>query len=183
MEPLQKKHSLCKSVTTFPCIFNDIKGCQVIHSIARLSYMLEELGIYSQQRHRLSSLQYPGWSLCPPTLPSNGYFCHALDYCACWGWPTPTDPVMPLLLHSNCTTKTKKECDIKQMFVCHSDLRTKQENNIQPEINNGSYQEEKINDSFPGAVMIPGSSLSKELNTAPNYSISGVQCVHKTIHK
>jgi hypothetical protein len=58
----------------------------------------------------------------------------------------------------------------------------KQENNIQPEINNASYQEEKIhNDPFPGAVMTPGSSLSKELNIVPNYSISGGHNVHKVM--
>jgi hypothetical protein len=106
----------------------------------------------------------------PPTLPSNGHFCHALDYCACWGWPTPTDPAMLLLLNYNCTTKTNKEHDIQQMFVCHSGSQKKQENNIQPEINNATYQEEKIhNDPFPGAEMSPVSSLSKELNTQLQY--------------
>jgi hypothetical protein len=80
---------------------------------------------------------------------------------------------MLLLLNNNCTTKTNKEHDIQQMFVCLSDSQ-KQENNIQPEINNATYQEEKIhNNPFPGAEMSPGSSLSKELNTVPNYSISG----------
>ena len=69
------------------------------------------------------------------------------------------------------------------MFVCHSGSRKKQENNIQPEINNASYQGEKIhNDSFTGAVMTPGSSLSKELNTVPNYSISGRYNVQKAMH-
>jgi len=115
----------------------------------------------------------------PLTLPSNGHFCHALDYCACWGWPTSTDPAMLLSLNNNCTTKTNKEHDIQQIFVCHSGSRKKQ-NNTQPEINNASYQEEKIyNDPFPGAEMSPGSSLSKELNTLPNYSISGGHNVTK----
>jgi hypothetical protein len=58
------------------------------------------------------------------------------------------------------------------MFVCHSGSQKKREYNIQPENNNASYQEEKIhNDTFPGAVITPGSSLNKELNTGPNYSI------------
>ena len=69
------------------------------------------------------------------------------------------------------------------MFVCHLGSQKKQENNIQPEINNASYQEGKIhNDPFPGVVMTPGSSLSKELNTVPNYSISGGHNVHKAMH-
>ena len=69
------------------------------------------------------------------------------------------------------------------MFVCHSGSQKKQESNIQPEINNTPYQEEKIhNDPFPGAEMTPGSSLSKELNTAPNYSISGGHNVQKAMH-
>jgi len=89
-------------------------------------------------------------------------------------WPTPTDTTTLLLLNNNSTTKTNKEHDVQQMFVCLSGSRKKQENNIQPEINNASYQEEKIhNDPFPGAVMTSGSSLSKELNTVPNCSISG----------
>jgi len=90
---------------------------------------------------------------------------------------------MLLLLNNNCTTKTNKEHDIQQMFVCHSGSQKKQENTIQPEINNASYQEEKIhNDPFPGAVMTPGSSFSKELNTVPNYCISGGNNVHKATH-
>jgi hypothetical protein len=69
------------------------------------------------------------------------------------------------------------------MFACHSGSQKKQENNIQPENNNTSYQEEKIHDDpFPGAVITPGSSLSKELNTGPNYSISGGHNVHKAMH-
>jgi hypothetical protein len=88
---------------------------------------------------------------------------------------------MLLLLNNNCTTKTNKEHDVQQMFVCHSGSQKKQENNIQPEINNASYQEKIHNDPFPGAVMTPGSSLSKELNTVPNYSISGRHNVHKAM--
>lgn len=92
-------------------------------------------------------------------------------------------PALLLLLHNNCTTKTNKEHDVQQMFVCHLGSQKKQENNIQPEINNASYQEGKIhNDPFPGVVMTPGSSLSKELNTVPNYSISGGHNVHKAMH-
>jgi hypothetical protein len=69
------------------------------------------------------------------------------------------------------------------MFVCHSGSQKKQQNNIQPEINNASYQEEKIhNNPFSGPVMTPGSSLSKELNTVPNYSISLGHNVHKAMH-
>jgi len=97
-------------------------------------------------------------------------------------WPTPTDTAILLLLNNNCTTKFNKEHDVQQMYVCHSGSQKKQENNIQPEINNASYQEEKIhNDPFPGAVMTPGSSLSKELNIVPNYSISGGHNVHKVM--
>jgi hypothetical protein len=69
------------------------------------------------------------------------------------------------------------------MFVCHSGSQKKEENNIQPEINNASYQEATIhNDPFPGAVMTPGSSLSKELNIVSNYNISAEHNVHKAMH-
>jgi hypothetical protein len=74
-----------------------------------------------------------------------------------------------------------KEHDIQQTCVYHSGFQ-KEQRDIQPEINNASYQEEKIhNDPFPGAVMNPGSSFSKELNTAAKYSISGGQSVHKAM--
>jgi hypothetical protein len=69
------------------------------------------------------------------------------------------------------------------MFVCHLGSQKKQENNIQPELINASYQDEKIhNDLFPGAVTTPGSSLSKELHTGPNYSISGQHNVQNAVH-
>ena len=41
MEPLQNIHSLCNSMTTDASIFNNLKGCKVINSIARLGYMPE----------------------------------------------------------------------------------------------------------------------------------------------
>ena len=89
---------------------------------------------------------------------------------------------MPLLLNNNCTTKTNKEHDIQEMFVCHSGSQKKQNNN-QLEINNASYQEEMIhNDPFSGAEMSPGLNLNKELNTMSNYSISGGHNVHKAMH-
>jgi hypothetical protein len=91
---------------------------------------------------------------------------------------------LPLLLNNNWTTKTNKEHDVQQMFLCHSGSQKKQEYSILPEINNASYQEEKThNDPFPVAVMTLGSSLSKELNTGPNYSISGGNNVHKAVHR
>jgi hypothetical protein len=66
---------------------------------------------------------------------------------------------MPLLLHNNCTTKANNKRDIQQMFLCHSGYQKEKENNIQPEINNAPYQEEKIhNDPSPGAEMTSGSS-------------------------
>jgi hypothetical protein len=87
-------------------------------------------------------------------------------------------PTMQLLLHNSCTTKTNEEHDIQQMFLCHSGFQKKNEN-IQLEPNNASYQEERMhNDLVPGAVMIPVSSLSKELNTEPNCSISGGHSVN-----
>jgi hypothetical protein len=65
------------------------------------------------------------------------------------------------------------------MCVCHSGYQKEQKNHIQPEINHASYQEEKIhNDPFPGAVMTPGSSFSKELNAVPKNSTSGGRSVH-----
>jgi hypothetical protein len=60
------------------------------------------------------------------------------------------------------------------MFLCHSGFHEKKENNHQPELINVSYQVERMrNDLVPGAVMIHGSGLDKELNTVAKCNISG----------
>ncbi|XP_021937403.1 O-acyltransferase like protein-like isoform X2 [Zootermopsis nevadensis] len=48
--------------------------------------------------------------------------------------------------------------------------RLKQKNQTEPEVSNTSQHEEKRNnDPLPGSVVIPGSSISQELNTLPKY--------------
>jgi hypothetical protein len=48
----------------------------------------------------------------------------------------------------------------------------KQKNQAQHEVSNASQQEDKTNNNpFPHNVVIPGSSISQDLNTPPKYPL------------
>jgi hypothetical protein len=69
------------------------------------------------------------------------------------------------------------------MLSCYLDAQKKKKR-TQPEVSNTSHQEEKRNNDTPspGTVVIPGSSISQELNTLPKYpskfNISEENSVH-----